>query len=689
MTDDQEPTRVEDLQPLALTPCDRLGVEFDVDSQEFMMRARSLTTDPARRAVGSKARFLINGVEHYESWDGVSQQAMRFFENLPECKWHKMRDRYAVAATDLTAAIVTRMWGGDSRLVFVDDVAKSVFEQLLVDYSERRALAMSTALFKTDKVIPKLPPAWRERKDAEMAPYQRAAVSLALQSRSFALFMDRGTGKTACGIQSVCVLASCAQLPDSDLGVTRDDGGRMIRVLIICPQQVRLNWQREFAKFSWVPGRVTILRGDRADRVRCCAEMITAENGVAFSVVIASYDSVARTEAAAIIPWDLVVADESHYFKDPNTNRFAAMTRIRESSRRRIILTGTPMGNSPMDLWAQLEFLQRGGSGFSSFKTFRSFHGVYEKTNNSAQGVSKLVGLKNIPFLQERLARMSFAVTKEEAGLHLPDKVYQVESVEMTPYQAEVYNRLQDQLALEIEDKLSGEVVDEMTINNVLTMLLRLAQVTSGFVTYDARFDPETNEVVTPKRVANISDTNPKTEALLARLAGEDRDPKGKTIVWCVFVHNIKHISESLTAAGIKHVVYYGGTSHADRDAAVDVFNNDPECKAIVCNPQTAGEGLNLLGYNMQAPSTSDTYCDQEVFYSSNWSAIQRAQAEDRAHRRGTRMPVQIIDLVVPGTIDEEILDRVMSKRKMADAVSDLRDTLTRILGRKAVAGGV
>lgn len=669
-------------RPLDLQEQDRLGIAIgrttDKEGEEhtrFLIRARSLTRDRSKARPGT-GRYVIAGEEYFDYWEEPSADACRFTSRLPECSYVKAQDRWSAACTDTTAVVITRAWGYD-RLVFADDDVRSVFDSLLSSFQEGETVAERTAAFKLEGRVPPVPPTWTERTDAQLSPYQRAAATLSLSRSSFALFMDRGTGKTCCAIQAVNVEAADAR---------RD--GRTLKVLVVCPQQVRLNWQREFTKFSWLPGRVTTVRGAQWTRVERLAEIVRPDGVSAFSVAVIGYESLVRTmEYVKLVDWDVVICDESHYFKESRTQRFKAMKALRGCSRRRLILTGTPIGNSPMDLWSQLEFLYEGASGFSSFKAFRQFYGVYEKTDKRWQGVEKLIGLQNVPLLQERLARLSFSVTKKEAGLQLPDKVYGVREVQMTPYQQDFYNRLQEQLAVEIEDQLSKAVVDQVTINNVLTMLLRLAQVTSGFVTFDAKVDTDTGVEVQPKRIQELSTVNPKVEEL-KRLLTEDRDPRAKTIVWCTFVHNIKRVSEELTAMGIRHGCYYGATREADRDAIVDAFNCEPDFKVIVCNAQTAGEGLNLLGYDTRDPERSHTFCDMEVFFSSNWSAIQRGQAEDRAHRRGTRMPVQVVDLIVPGTIDEDILDRVTSKRDMADTVADLRDVLSRILSRRVLEAG-
>lgn len=678
MTSTSTPTRV-----FSFEANDYLGIELEAREgiPRFLIRPRSLTP-LAEKAIPGSGRYSVRGEELFDYVLPSSMDATMFCRELPESNWDKKRERFVVPALDTTVMMVLKSWRTD-RIIFVNDEAKTLFYKLLETFSVGEAVARQAALFKNEGAVPALPASWQELKAMPLSPYQRTAVKLSLDVPAFALWMDRGTGKTACAIQRVNMLAKMLDGGEIDGGVATRKG-RMLRVLIIVPKNVRLNWQREFAKFSHLPGKVTVLRGGLAKRIHRIAEACRPDENYKFSVLIASYDGVRTTaDYLSMMTWDDVITDEAHYYKDPSTERFKGLVKIRDlASRRRCSLTGTPIGNSPMDLWSQLEFLRQGGSGFSTHKAFKEFHGVWKAMSreSGAQGIQKLVGLQNIPFLQERLARMTFSVTKEEAGLNLPDKVYSVNEVQMTAYQADVYNRLQDELALEVEDKLSGEVVDEVTVSNILTMLLRLAQVTSGFITYNAKYDPDTKTCIIPARREELSPENPKVQELLSLLQDEDRDPRAKTIVWCHFIHNIERVSQALTEAGIVHGCYYGGTASDERDRLVDQFNNNPEFKVLVCNPQTAGEGLNLLGYNLSDPKNSDTYCDMEVFFSSGWSAILRAQAEDRAHRRGTRMPLQIIDLVVPGTIDEEILERVTEKRQMAETVSDLKGTLSRLL---------
>jgi SNF2 family DNA or RNA helicase len=663
--------------PVDLEEQDYLFVDLDAEGTRFVLELRSL-----KKRVGPvpswAKRVVIDSREFHTSYRYPSWPARQFFNRLPERRAVKGNEwKWIAAATDYTSLILEYAWPKD-RIIWKDN-AKAIHDYLVTRFASQLHTAKAAARFKEDRTVPtqwQYGGCWREHKTLPLSDYQKCAAELSCGTDGYALFMDRGTGKTPVVVQRVCVEAEALNQGKLDGGVNRPSGGKMMRVLVVCPPQVRFNWRREFERFAVSPGKVSIIRGGPIDRLRMMVEAITPEDDCLYSVAIIGYDSlVPSKEHFAAVPWDLIVCDESHFFKDARTQRFGAIKMVGENARRKMELTGTPIGNSPMDLWSQLEFLGNGLSGFTTWQKFKSFYGQWESVNGE-HGVQKLVGLQNLPILQERLARLSFAVSKEEAGLNLPSKVYDIHEVHMEKWQSSIYEKVQRELAVEIEDKLSGDV-NEMTIKNVLTMLLRLSQITSGHVVWDGLYDPDTGAEIRPKRIQRCM-PNPKVEAVI-QMIKENDDPKSKMVVWCSWVPTIKQLLERLEEEGIVHGSYYGATPAMQREENVARFNGDPDFKVLVCNAQTAGEGLNLLGYDVDDPN-SECYCDHEVFVSCNWSAILRAQAEDRVHRRGTKRPVRITDLLVPGTIDEDILERLNAKRQMADTVSDLREILRSVL---------
>jgi len=287
--------------------------------------------------------------------------------------------------------------------------------------------------------------------------------------------------------------------------------------------------------------------------------------------------------------------------------------------------------------------------------------------------------------MQERLSRLTFSISREEAGLNLPPKVPLTFEVNMSPKQFEYYKKLATQLAIEIKSDMAKGANKTLTAEHILTKLLRLQQICSGYITWDAVIDPDTGLPRQEKRTEQIDSSNPKIDALVSYYFDPQRDPNSKMVIWCCFVEDIRAISQRLSIEGIRHGTYYGATPDSEREGLEDAFNKDPELKVLICNPQTAGEGLNLHGYDVDKPDEYESYCGDVIFYSMNWSYIQWAQAQDRAHRRGTRMPVNIIDLMVPGTIDEEIRDRVRAKENQAMTIQDINAILENVLDFEAI----
>lgn len=658
-------TEAELLKPLRLLSTDRLKVTLHGKKQdEFLLHTTNSLSSPERPLFpGDAAR---------------GDFPMRF----PERKEVEgsFNTRWVVPTTDVSAHLIARLW--PSAQVSMSDDAGIVYTYLLATLEQQKAAVKRTAEYHEHVRLrpliqrhavptPQFVDDFPLKNGHKPMLHQRVGKANSEGSEGFGEFMEQGCGKT------LTIIGEVDQLCQQPL-----ENGRLFRVLIVAPKNVRANWAREFERFSAQPGRVTVLRGGAVERIKAILySMVPQVPNQKYTVVVCSYEGLCRSwDTIGKLEWDLAVLDEAHFIKWPRTARAQHAFKLRDVSKRRRALTGTPVCNTPMDLFAQLEFLREGGSGFKTFEAFRKFYGVYV-TTDAARGVKRLVDVQNLPFMRERLARMSFIVKKEEAMPDLPPKVYDVSEVEMTPEQEQLYETVANQLYLEIQDEMSGGDTRAMSINNILTKLLRLAQITSGFLTFDAIKDLDSGETLSPKIVQAIT-PNPKIEAVLKML--KEKEPNEKTIIWATWIHDIRTVSEALENAGIDHVTFWGGTSENDRKLAEERFNGDPSCRVLVANQACGGTGLNLVGYDWweQEPKLK-TNTTHEVFLSQNWSHPQRSQAEDRACRRGQRTSVRITDLCVPNTIDEEIRARVTNKRAMALEVQDLREVLRRVLGKE------
>lgn len=640
-----QPTTDETRRAFKVTPVepsDHLHVGLSPDGRTFHVRATKTKSRPDS----------ITGSASYEAANG-------WVKDVPERK--KIEGRYGawdLAATDYTSLIIHAKWPKDQ--VTFSHEASVVHAYNLGRLMLMQSSARQVADFKINGVVPPLPDDYTPPEGVTLSPFQACALSASINRPCFATLWEQGTGKTLSVISRV------------DVEAKRRGRSAMYRALVVCPKNVRTNWCHEFARFSTVPGVVTPIRGGAVQRLECIARALAPrEHKPDYTVMVCSYESACKLlDVFSLCQFDLIVLDESQFIKSPYTKRTKDMLKLRDMAQQRMILTGTPVGNSYFDLWAQLEFLDQGLSGFNDFREFRSFYGKFSDDGGPG-GVQRLIGYKNMPVLQERLALVSFMLTKDEAGLHLPPIAYDIHEVEMTPKQAQMYSELAETMLLEIQGMLDDATAsDTLTVNHILTKLLRLAQITSGHVRWD---DGRVQQV-------NPDGENPKTIAVLEDIQALPANEKA--IVWCTFIPDVLEVKRALDAAGIKSVTYYGATNDHDRDEAVRLFNEDPTVRVFVGNPSAGGVGLNLLGYPPGSDGTdADTGTNVTLngVFSQDWSALKRSQSESRSHRRGTRVQVRCVDYVVPGTIDEEIRSRVVEKRIMAHKLTDIRDILTSI----------
>ncbi len=600
-------------------------------------------------------------------WKGIASAiaSRQFVGTVLERRQLDGLAHWKFAGTDTSALAIQAYWP-TSQIIF-EGGSEVLYSYLLLNSKQADVNATNTARWIAYKEVPKhnfdLHP------DKPLSEYQQLALVNASNSAGYGLFMDAGTGKTPVVIARICNEAKACD--------------HVYRALIVCPNNVRMNWAVETAQFATCIGKTTIVRGTGLTRRKQIIDAFRFDGDEQFTMLIVSYETLSRIwDEIGMIPWDLAVGDESHYFKNPTTVRFKTMMKLRDISKARMPLTGTPITNNALDLYAHWEFMGKGVSGFMNYKNFKSH---FSQFRTGQDGHDVFESLKHVPEIKERLARTAFQIKLEEAVPNLPQKVYDVHEVEMSPKQAETYETVRTNLALEAEAALDSDRPRSMVLQHILTMLLRLTQITSGYVVWDAEYSDDGTEI-TPKLIQDIDDVNPKIEALLEIAA--EKKPNDKTIIWATFIHDIQNITKALTNAGYDVVQFYGDTSDKDREIAEYRYNSDPTCGFFVGNPAAGGTGINLLGYdyrneNPNVPAAMETNTTHEIYYSQNWSPVERSQSERRGYRRGSRAHIRITDLCVPQTIDEEIRARVLSKLVNALEISDVTSILESVLGVK------
>jgi len=331
----------------------------------------------------------------------------------------------------------------------------------------------------------------------------------------------------------------------------------------------------------------------------------------------------------------LLAVDESTTIKSPKAKRTKTLIKLGPLAKYRRILTGFPVTQSPLDLWAQCRFMDKAllGDCGDNFFQFQYRYAIMKKSSVGTHTFNRVVGYRDLEKLSILLKKFSSRITKDEC-LDLPDKVYTQRAVSLTPDQTRIYSELKE---FALADLDNGEF---MTAPNVMTQLLRMQQVLSGHTKTDY------GELV------EIKDN--RLDELMSCL----EEMKGKAIIWSRFRYDIIRIKNALNKkyGNGKAVDYFGDTSDDDRVEAVDRFQNG-DALFFVGNPQTGGYGLTL------------TAAQNVIYFSNSFDLAVRMQSEDRAHRIGQRNTVTYVDLIAEGTIDEKIVKSLRAKLNIASQV--------------------
>lgn len=462
---------------------------------------------------------------------------------------------------------------------------------------------------------------------ANMALRAFGALDAKTPGGGFGELFEMGCGKT---LTTIAVAGALYNL------------GKIDRVLVVAPTSVCSVWPHDLNQFAAFPWEARVLLGDKKKRLKALNEL---ENWPfkALRIAVINYESTHREgiyEALAAYKPDLIVCDESQRIKNPSAAQSKALHKLGDAAPFRMILSGTPVQNNAVDLYSQYRFLDPAvyGANFYAFKNRYCIMGGY--------GQHQVVGYRNMDELVEKEHSVAYRITKEEC-LDLPQQTFINRYVQFTDAEQAIYEQLRKSSFLELE---TGENV---TATTILTMYLRLMQLTGGFLTAD--------ESTRPKQVNTA-----KLDALADIVDDYVVDAGKKLVIFARFRAEIAAIENLLRLRKIQYGSIYGDVPMEERGKIVEDFQTNPDTKVFVAQIQTAG-----LGITLHAASTA-------VFYSYDYNYANYAQALARIHRIGQRLPVTYIHLVVDGSIDEKILAALENKEDMAKTVVDSwREVLT------------
>lgn len=430
-------------------------------------------------------------------------------------------------------------------------------------------------------------------------------------SQGVALLCEMGCGKTLMAIAIIGYLYM---------------KGLIGRLIICAPISLLTVWRDEFESFADFPFTLTVLSGSSSKK----KEQIMNMSGNGLQIIVVNYESAWRLENELLV-WDAdaIICDEAHKLKEARTAQSKAMHSLGDRAKYKLLLTGTLITNKEIDVFSQYRFCEKRVFGTS----FYAFRNKYFQMGGYGNHIPMFKKSETDDFLN-RMHSIAFRCTKDEC-LDLPEITEEVRKVELEPKAKKLYTDIEKDSYTEL---LEGEV----SATNVLTKLLRLNQLTGGYLTDD---DGNVTKVSTAKLEA------------LSDIIDSAMDENRKVVVMARFTAELDDIQKMLEKKKIRYSVIRGGVKN--RDEEIRRFQEDDDCKVFVGQIAAAGLGLTLTASSLM------------VFYSLDYSMSNFEQAKARIHRVGQNENCHYIYLVAKGTADTKVLRALRNKVNLAKLLVD------------------
>lgn len=393
------------------------------------------------------------------------------------------------------------------------------------------------------------------------------------------------------------------------------------KVLVVCPTSLKYQWQSEILKFAGRESRV--ISGGRAQRQK--------EFSLEDFCKITNYEKL-QPDLDLITGWgpELVIVDEAQRVKNWNTIAARALKRI--DSSYAVVLTGTPLENKLEELISIVQFVDRYRLG----PTWKLLHEHQVRDENG-----RVVGYTGLDKVGQTLAPVLIRRRKAEVLTQLPERTDQNLLVPMTEPQMCYHQENADIVAKIVARWKKTKFLSDTDQRRLTCALQNMRMVCNS--TY--LLDPE-------------SDHGVKSDELAALLDDLFDVPESKAVVFSQWTRTHDIIVRRLESRGIRYVRFHGGVPSDKRPTLVDRFRTDPDCRVFL-STDAGATGLNLQNasilVNMDLP----------------WNPALLEQRIGRIHRMGQKRPVQIVNFVAKGTIEEGMLSVLSFKRSLSEGILD------------------
>lgn len=459
-----------------------------------------------------------------------------------------------------------------------------------------------------------------EKLAATLRPYQLEGFTwlmyLQQQNLGGCLADDMGLGKT---LQAITLILNNTANKPSSKTETKSDHSQLLLFaneehdkntnLVVVPASLVHNWINELKKF--------------APNLKCLAyigpqRQKSLSQFSKYDVIISSYHTIRQDiETISSFRFHYIILDESQVIKNPSSQVYKSVQLL--NSEYRLVLTGTPIENSLIDLWAQMNFINNGLLG--SLNYFRREFVIPIERKKDAKAEDKLKNLIN-PFILRR--------KKEEVAADLPEMTEQIIYCSMTEEQRKFYEEEKSSIRNAVFSNIEDQGIERSAII-VLQGLTRLRQISNH-----------------PKLVdEDYKDGSGKYEEILRNLQNLISEGH-KVLVFSSFVKHLDLIKARLEEEKVRYTMLTGASTK--REDLIKIFQEQPDCKIFLISLKAGGIGLNL------------TAADYVFILDPWWNPASEDQAVNRAHRIGQDKNVFVYRFISENSIEEKI--QVLQERK-------------------------
>lgn len=543
---------------------------YGIDFHAIPNPAEGIPTGPRPPKVDKLVLVSPQGFCLQSNYDANLVAAIKDFFRYR--RWNPEQRVWEVGSDAIKVLEFAATWGFD--------LSDKAFERINMMEEQRQARIGASKAASADFQVPGL--------GGTLRPFQAAGVKYAVGAKRVMIADEMGLGKT---IQALATVKALDAFP----------------VLVVCPASLKLNWAREARK--WLPTKAVSIINGKTPNYKA-------------DVVILNYDILGKhTEALRAVGFKALVADESHYAKNYKAKRTKALKELAKGVPVKLLLTGTPVLNRPVELVSQLEVLGR----------LNDLGGFWPFMERYCGGKAEMYqGANNLTELNEKLRACCY-IRREKADV----------LTELPPKQRSV-------VPIELSNRKEYEVAQR----NVIAWLKQTVADAQGpeagaEAAKRASMAAQLVEIEVLKQLAVKGKLDGVVEWVKDFL-----ESGSKLVLWA---HHRETI-DALAAAFPGAATLRGDDAIEARQKAVDRFQTDAACNLFIGSMKAGGIGITL------------TAASNVAFVELGWTPADHDQAEDRVHRIGQTDSVNAWYLLAPNTIDDDIQELLDAKREIVTA---------------------